>query len=70
MFASTASAVEQAAGKPSEAEEEAPSDTELTAALSWLTPAGGHTMTRGSFAGNVGVAREAVAHDGAGAPDG
>jgi CheY-like chemotaxis protein len=47
MFASTASAVEQAAeegmaGKPSEAEEPAPSDSELAEALRLLTPATGH----------------------------
>jgi CheY-like chemotaxis protein len=47
MFASAASAVEQAAeegmaGKPSEAEEPAPSDTELVEALRLLTPATGH----------------------------
>jgi len=47
MFASAASAVEQAAeegmaGKPSEAEEPAPSDTELAEALRLLTPATGH----------------------------
>ncbi|MGA8537976.1 MAG: response regulator, partial [Terriglobales bacterium] len=40
MFASAASVVEQAAVEPEA--EEAPSDTELTAALRLLTPAGGH----------------------------
>ena len=69
MFASTASAVEQAAGKPSEAEEEAPSDTELTAALSWLTPAGGHTDDSAAPSQvTSALPGEAVAHDGAGAP--
>jgi CheY-like chemotaxis protein len=69
MFASAASAVEQAAGGPSEAEGAAPNDTELTEALRWLTPAGGHAdvATVSSHAAS-GLAAESAACDLSAAP--
>jgi CheY-like chemotaxis protein len=69
MFASAASAVEQAAGGPSEAEGAAPNDTELTEALRWLTPAGGHAdvATVPSHA-TSGLAAESAACDLSAAP--
>ena len=66
MFASAANAVEQAADMPSQAEE-APSDTELTAALRLLTPAAGHADDSMVFS-HTDLAAEAAPRDGEGGP--
>ncbi len=78
MFASATSAVEQAteegmAGKPSEAEEPAPSDTELAEALRLLTPATGHAEvstipSHGTLVAAGQLLAEEAAHNAAVAP--
>jgi CheY-like chemotaxis protein len=71
LFASATSTVGPAeaetetAGKPSEAEEAAPTDTELNEALRWLTPAAGHTdvSTVPAYETSA-LPAEVAAHDG------
>jgi CheY-like chemotaxis protein len=66
MFASSASAVEQP-DTPTQAEtEEVPSDTELTAALSLLTPAAGHEDDS-TMCSHADLPEETAAHDAEGA---